>query len=132
MNLTLRTTSEHEKELQTLDDWCLEYVAKNCERLLGSSVTPSQLKERYQPILKTSEKYPTSIRVKMNLEGFSAPKFWSDDGKLCSPPKTWQGSMVWPRVRVKGLWFMAKQFGVLLELTDAKVREVECECPFED
>ena len=131
INVVLRPTPEQEQELKELDDWILAYIAENSERLLGKTHTTSQLTERYQTILKTSDKYPTTIRAKMNTQGFSATKFWNVEGKTCPAPSIWSGCAVWPRIRVKGLRFMSRQFGVLLELTDARVEQAETSCPFD-
>lgn len=131
VNAVLRPAAEHEAELKALDEWCLSFVAENSERLVGRAQSIEQLSGLYQPCLRTSDKYPPSVRVKMNLQGFSATKFWDEAGKATTAPASWTGCSVWPRIRIKGLWFMAKQFGIVLELSDAKVRQVETECPFE-
>jgi hypothetical protein len=37
---------------------------------------------------------------------------------------------VTPRFHIKGLWMMSRDWGLLIELTDALVTEYSAECPF--
>ena len=103
VNVALRPNAEQEQELKEIDDWCLNYIAEHSERLLGKTHPPSQLADRYQPILKVSDKYPTSMKAKMNTQGFSATKFWNEQGKTCPAPTVWSGCAVWPKIKVKKL-----------------------------
>lgn len=130
LNLVLRPTPGQETELRELDEWCISCVASQSERLLGKDQSVDELRLLYQPCLRTSEKYPANVRVKLNLCGVAATRFWGEDGKKATAPASWTGSAVLPCIRIKGLWFMAKQFGIVLELTDARITENRAECPF--
>ena len=130
INLVLQPTPEQEAELKSLDDWCLSTVAKRSEQLFGKVLTLEQLAPCYQPCLKTSDKYPPNLRVKVNLSGTNATRYWNAMGRRTIAPDTWIGNAVKPRIRIKALWFMAKQFGIVMELTDAQILEAEIKCPF--
>ena len=69
VNLMLRPNAAQQAELEELDKWVLAYATKNSERFFGKALSATQVKERYLPCLKASDKYPPTLRVKMNLEG---------------------------------------------------------------
>ena len=129
VNLVLQPTAEQEADLRSLDEWCLATVAKQSEQLFGKALTVEQLAPCYQPCLKTSEKYPPNLRVKVNLSGTNATRYWNAVGRKTIAPDTWVGNAIKPRIRIKALWFMAKQFGIVMELTDAQILEAEVKCP---
>ena len=131
INLVLQPkTPDQEAELKALDDWCLSAVAQQSEQLFGKALTVEQLTQCYQPCLKTSEKYPPNFRVKVNLSGSNATRYWNAAGLKTIAPDAWVGYAIRPRIRIKALWFMAKQFGIVMELTDAQILEAEVKCPF--
>ena len=80
VNLMLRLTEQQEDSLKDLDNWCLDYATKNAERLFGKPLPPEQVKARYVPCVKASDMYPSTIRVKMNLTGLGATRFWTATG----------------------------------------------------
>jgi len=130
VNLMLRLTEAQENSLMDLDNWCLDYAVKNSERLFGKTLPVEQVRARYVPRVKTSEMYQSTIRVKMNLTGLGAVRFWTPNGQRATAPEKWRGSTVNACVRLKSLWFMPSQFGIVLELTDAQVTEAPELCPF--
>jgi len=130
LNLALHITPEQEAEMRALDEWCLAEVARQSEQLFGKALTAEQLAPCYQPCLKTSEKYPPNIRVKLNLDGHRAVCFWDSNKQRTAAPSSWLDVAFRPIIRIKAVWFMAKQFGIVLELTDAQITEVVPKCPF--
>ena len=130
LNLVLQPTPEQESTLKSLDEWCLATVAQQSEQLFGKSLTLEQLTQCYQPCLKVSDKYPPNLRVKLNLSGANATRYWNAVGRKTIAPDTWVGTAVRPRIRIKALWFMAKQFDIVMELTDAQILELDVKCPF--
>ena len=130
VNLMLRPNAAQQAELEELDKWVLAYAAKNSERFFGKTLSAAQVKDRYLPCLKASDKYPPTVRVKMNLEGIGKTRFWTQDGEETAAPKSWAGCTVQAIIRLKALWLMPSQFGIILELTDAHVYEPQRVCPF--
>ena len=130
LNLVLHLVPEQETEMRTLDDWCLATVAKQSEQLFGKALTPEQLTPCYQPCVKTSEKYPPNLRVKLNLDGNRATRFWDSNKQRTAAPGSWLDAAIRPIIRIKAVWFMAKQFGIVMELTDALITDVVPTCPF--
>ena len=129
LTVTLKPTTEQIYELIELDEKIVQQCLANAERLFGKALTEAQIRERYQGALRLNEKYPANTRLKMNMTGPGAVKYWKD-GASVQAPDNWVNASVRPVVRVKSLWFMAGSFGVLLEMTDAQVTPEEKACPF--
>ena len=66
----------------------------------------------------------------MNLSGKSQVKRWDQDKKPRPPPEDWTLCDVQPCLQIKGIWVMSKDFGLLIEMTDALVSESSQLCPF--
>ena len=86
VNLTLRPTNEQIFELNELDPKILQLCIDNADRLFGKAISEAQVRERYQGALRLSEKYPASVRVKMNTE---TVKYWNRDGTAARAPENW-------------------------------------------
>ena len=94
-------------------------------------VMVSLLIERYVSPLRTNDKGYKSLRAKYNVTGRGSCQFWDADTRAsCDPPSDWVKSSVIPRIHVKGLWMMAKEYGILLEMVDCLVDKKPVECPF--
>ena len=130
MSLVLHTAPEQETYIKSLDAWCRAAVLLQSEQLFGKALTLQQISQCYQSCLKTSDNYPPSLRVKIAVSGPSATRYWNSTGQKTKAPDTWLGYAIKPRIRIKALWFTAKQFGIVLDLTDAQILEAEVKCPF--
>ena len=108
----------------------LKTVAENPQKYFGQPLTDEQIRERYQPAIKVSEKGYTTLRAKMNLSGPAKVRCWSADKTPREMPLDWSMADVSPRLAIKGLWVMAREFGLLVEMTDALIEERSVECPF--
>ena len=64
VNLVLRA-GELEPELRALDAWAVEAATAASTELFGKAMTREQVAERYTPLLKESDKYPATWRVKI-------------------------------------------------------------------
>ena len=113
-----------------LDAWCISTLIAN-QSLLGISLTPDQVRERYSSSLKTTEKGYTTVRAKMNKSGRYALQCYDPELVKRPHPEMWRGCSIRPRLVLKGLWVMGKDFGTILECTHALVREGAGDaCPF--
>ena len=131
VNLTLRPVEQVQAELQELDEWIVRQVTAQSDRILGRAQTEDQVRARYAPTLKVSDKgYPPTLRCKMNLSGKGQVRIWS--GKQSRPnPEPWTGCLVKARILLKSLYIMGANFGVTFEVTDVSVEsEPVSECPF--
>ena len=131
VNLSLRPSDAVQGQLVELDEWIVATVAANSERLLGKAQTLEQVRARYAPTLKLSDKgYAPTMKCKMNKSGRGAVKIW--DGKqLREEPEAWAGSTVKVRLLLKSLYIMGANFGVVLDVTDVSIVSAPVtDCPF--
>ena len=129
VNLVLRAGTL-EEQLRALDDWAVTAAAAVSEQLFGKALTKEQAAERYTPLLKESEKYAATFRLKMNVAGKGAVRLWTPSGQRREPPERWTMCSARPMILFKGLWVMGRDFGILAETTDVQLEERGMLCPF--
>ena len=126
-------TSDIEQFLDGIDEWIMREVAANSTRLFGKARSVDSLKDSYTCILKKSDKWPSQFKAKMNTAEPSKVRIWDADGQPREPPKSWQGCVTRPRLRLKSVYLMGQQFGPILECTDVQIVEeasTGSSCPF--
>ena len=126
------TPPEEVRDLITaLDEWCIATISENPTDLLGVSLTPEQVRERYVSCLKTSDKGYKTLRCKMNKVGRYALQCYDADRKKRDMPESWRGCCIVPRLVFKGLYVMGKDFGPIVECTHGIVfDDIGHACPF--
>ena len=131
VNLCLSVTPAVVSSLQDLDEWCVNTLAAESSRLLGSQLSVEEVRNRFQPTLRTHEASGSqSLRLKINLSGRAAVRIWTPMGTQTSAPPSWSQCSAKCRIRLKGFWLMAKEIGVVAECTDIQLDTAEAECPF--
>ena len=132
VNLCVTPSAALCDSIAALDEWCITTLSANPTTLLGVSLTPDQIRERYVSCLRTSEKGYKTLRSKINLSGRYSIQCYTPEKEKCVVPETWRGSLVQPRLLFKGCWIMGKDFGMLLETTHVLIQEGggDDECPF--
>ncbi len=131
VNICFVPTEEIKSCLELFESWCIKTLTKEAKELLGQELTESQIKERFQSSLKTSEKGWTSFRCKMNIEGRNAVQCWTTDKAQRSLPESWRVCKIIPKLHSKGLCVMGRDLGVVIDVTHAMVQELEMQCPFD-
>ena len=117
--------------LRHFDEWCVNTLAAESARLLGSTLSVEEVRNRFQPTLRTHEGSGSqSLRLKMNTAGRAAVRVWSPVGTQVSAPPSWSHCNAKCRIRLKGFWIMAKEIGVVAESTDIQLDTAAAECPF--
>ena len=118
--------------IAALDTWCIETLSANPVPLLGVQLTPEQVQDRYVSCLKTSSKGYQTLRAKMNRSGRYALQCYTPDKEKRVHPETWRGCMIRPRLLIKEIWIVGKDFGALLECSHVVVKESGDDeyCPF--
>ena len=131
LNLVLLPDSNIQEQLDDLDSFVVQHMTQHCERLIGKKLTEGEIHNRYQPCLKKSEKgYSPSFKVKLTLEGPGKTRLWDNSKQPRDPPKIWRKADVAPALKLKGLYFMGKDYGCLWEAQDLMVTEATTSCPF--
>ena len=68
VNICFRLQTDVEEALVQLDEWVVEQATKASERLFGKAMNEDQIRAKYQPALKTSDKgYPPVLRASKPL-----------------------------------------------------------------
>ena len=131
VNFCFRLETEVEEALVQLDEWVVEQATKNSERLFGKPLSEDQVRAKYQPALKTSDKgHPPVLRAKMNVSGKGVVRIWQDK-KPREAPSPWSGCTVNARLLIKSLYLMGGNFGCTFEVSDISVlEEPASSCPF--
>ena len=130
VSISFVPTTEVEADIFGLEAWVLQMVSQDPSKYFGQQLTPAQISDRFTSCLKTSEKGYRSIRAKMNLHGRNACRCWDSNKASRDMPEDWTSCSVQPKFLIKGLWIMSRDFGILLELTDALISESDAACPF--
>jgi len=129
--ICFESTPEVEDYMNTLDDWVIKALAAGSQNYFGGTLTVDQVRDKYTSSLKTSQKGYKHLKAKMNIVGRASARFWSPDAtKPGAPPQDWTNCAVEPILEIRGLWFLSKEMGLLVELTDALVTENSVACPF--
>ena len=120
-----------EAYLQQLDAWVTKVMSGASKNYFGQDLSPQQIAERYTPAVKLSQKGYCHLRAKMNLTGRNAVRCWEAETKVPRKmPDDWTICEVSPCFEIKGVWIMSKDFGLLIEMTDALISESFNVCPF--
>ena len=121
VNLVARPSVWAKEQLEALDGWMVPLLSRHSERLMGKYMTPSEIKAIYIPALKTSNKYEPTVKFKLNLTGDQAVRVWGSDKNLREPPQKWRGLRATFMVHLKGVYFMNRSVGCILDVTDIMV-----------
>ena len=134
VNLVMRASQEAVESLTAFDEHIIALCTEHSANLFGKTLTLEEVKLRYTPCLKQSSKgYEPTFKTKINLSGRGQVKYWDSQSMPCKAPESWIGYSIKPRVVVKCLWLMPKEFGCLFECTDVLINEACPEtfvCPF--
>ena len=131
VNLCLSVTPALVSSLQDFDEWVVTTLAAQSSKLLGSQLSVEEVRNRFQTTLRTHEASGSqSLRLKLNLSGRAAVRVWNPMGAQTSAPPCWAQCSAKVRIRLKGLWLMAKEIGVVAECTDVQLDPPMAECPF--
>ena len=79
------------EEAIQLDAWAKSYAYQHGERLFGKVLTPDQISERFVGVVKTSEKYPPYLKVKIAADLRNQPLYWTAEKTKREPPTCWFG-----------------------------------------
>ena len=131
VSICFEATREMEDYMHTLDEWVIKALSADFQRLFGTTVNVDQMREKYTSSLKTSQKVYKHMKAKVSIAGRGIARFWSPGAnKPGPPPEDWTNCVVEPIMEIRGVWFLGKEVGLLVELTDALVTENSVAYPF--
>ena len=130
VSISFQTTDALEDDIKKLEDWVIERVTAYSKKYLGQDMTQAQVRERFVSLLKVSDKGFRSLRAKMNFTGRNGVQCWTEDKQKRDLPEDWLSCSVSPIFRIKGLWLMSRDWGILCEMEHAQISESTEACPF--
>ena len=130
LSLCLNAGPDVLAEADALDTWCKSYATLHSDRLFGKALTAEQVADRYNGIVKRSDKYPPFLKMKISTDR-NAPNFWDQNKQKRDAPEMWQMCQMLCKARIYGMWFMGTSFGLTVQLSDAQITEEGAfACPF--
>jgi len=133
LTLCLSAQPDVMAEAEALDEWGVQYAVENSEKLFSKKLTLEQVKDRYTPIVKKTEKYPPYLKIKVasDRNDRNSPSYWGKNKQKREAPDNWQRCSIQCHCRIVGFWFMGStSFGISVQLSDAITDETESSCPF--
>ena len=130
--LDLRINEEEFNFFKQLDDWSIDYLTKNSERLFKKSLTRDQVKEHYRSPVTQKDGYQPLVRTKINTLGQAAARCWSGQRENIQLPEDLRDCNFIAQVHLSHLWVMGRDFGWVISCQDLMIlEEVRHECPFD-
>ncbi len=131
VNLVMKVSEEVICTLTALDHYLMGLLSVNSAKVFGKDMTIDEVKARFSPSIKTSEKgYSSTFKCKIMLEGKGAVKCWDMEKQKRDAPEDWTLCRVRPKITVKNLWLMSREVGILFECSDVQIDESPVACPF--
>ena len=130
LSLCLNAGPDVMAEAEEIDRFAISYCTLHSDRLFGKALTEAQVADRFNPIVKTSDKYPPFLKMKVSTDR-GAPTYWDPNRTSRPAPDNWPACQMLCRARILGFWFMGNSFGISISLTDAQIlEESSVACPF--
>ena len=130
VSISFQLTDELEADTAALEDWVIAEMTARSKKYLGQDMTQAQVRERFVSLLKVSDKGYRSLRAKMNFTGRNAVQCWDSDKQKRDLPEDWLSGSVKPIFRIKGIWLMSRDWGLICEMEHAQISEAAEPCPF--
>jgi hypothetical protein len=128
INFDLTLDDENAEVFKEVDEWLVAYGISNKDSLFKGAKTDTQIKESYRRLVREKEGYKPMLRTKVSLDKV---RCWDEHHQQTKVPESkFKGAECWPKVIVRTLWVVSATWGLTLETTDIKFRELVLECPF--
>ena len=131
-NVEFAIGASDEAKINSIYNWALEYLASKPELFFKKPVSKTELLELFKhPIIK-KEQYEPRLKCKIDTAGKGQVRCWDAKNQRCDLPSDLRGYKLIPRVCFNHVWFMSKECGFVVLVTDLQLLECESEeCPFE-
>jgi hypothetical protein len=134
-SVTLIATEEMQNFFQRFDEWAVEYLTENSERLFGKVLTKDVVVSGYRPTIITKE-IGCLVGAKISTAGAHTTKYWTDvDFRERPPLDEFKGASLKCKLLISHLWIAGPHsFGFVIIATDIVVVSeaglAERSCPF--
>ena len=121
-----------EVKINAIYNWALEHLASKPESFFKKPVSKAELQELFKHPIVKKEKYDPRIKCKIDTAGKNQVRCWDAKNERIDLPSDLRGYKLIPRVVFNHVWFMSKECGFVVLVTDIQLLECESEeCPFE-
>jgi hypothetical protein len=128
VNLDMTLDDENAEIFKEIDEWLIAYGILNKDNLFKGPKTDSAIRDSYRKLVREKEGYRPMLRTKVSLEKV---RCWDAEHQQTKVPESkFKGAEIWPKLTVRTLWVVNQTWGLTLEATDLKFRELQLECPF--
>ena len=129
INLDLTLDEENADMFRQIDEWLIANAIKSKETLFNKTKTDLQITESYRRIARVKEGCQPMLRAKINSEKI---RCWDENHTPAKVPDSkFKHADIWPKMIIRTLWFIGSgAWGLTLEVTDLKFREMLTACPF--
>ena len=131
-NIEFTISPSDEQKINSIYNWALEYLASKPESFFKKPVSKAELQELFKHPIVKKEKYEPRLKCKIDTAGKNMVRCWDANNERCELPSDLRGYKLIPRVVFNHVWFMSKECGFVVLVTDLQI--LECpneECPFE-
>ena len=130
VNLVFQASASAIDQLTALDEQIVILATANSLKLFGKVLSEAEVLMRYSPALKHSEKFPATFKCKINLSGRGEVRIWDTEKNTRAAPASWIQCAAVPKLTLRNVWMMGKEFGITFDATDLLLTEASAECPF--
>ena len=103
-----------------IDEWAVSYLAANSDRIFNKTLSMEQTRAGCHPCVKRKEGYAPLLKAKISAEPGTS-HFCDESGVERRPPDDWRNARMQFRLRLSHVWIMNGAFGLVINVTDAKV-----------
>ena len=108
LTLDVHAAPELRECFEQVGAWILDYVTAKSERILGKAKSREEVQIAYKSCVRTSDRYPATLRAKVNVTGSSQLRCWDARGAPLIEPADWRGVPFHMRAQLSHLWLMGK------------------------
>lgn len=131
-NIEFTISPSEEQKINSIYNWALEYLASKPESFFRKPVSKAELQELFKHPIVKKEKYEPRLKCKIDTAGKNMVRCWDANNERCELPSDLRGYKLIPRLCFNHIWFMSKECGFVVLVTDLQILECESqECPFE-
>ena len=107
-SIEFKLTPEQQKHWEAFDQWCLDYLHTNSQRIFKKQMTHEQLRESYRSPVTRKEGFENHLRCKINSSGPKVARAWKDQERIELPSNLKNVPLV-PRITLSHMWMMTPE-----------------------
>jgi len=124
VNLDVTCPSEIETLFNEIDEHVVQLLSEHGATYFKKTMSIDDVRRMFRASCtqNTKEGYLPTLRTKVNLSGSKVVRCWDMDTNAAVSLPDWKGCQLVPRVRAKGIYFMASSLGLIVDTSDVLVQ----------